>query len=124
MPSKLKNELPPLDLAEEPIGKRIARLRKERGYTQRQLAKRIGILHTLVSDYERGRLRLYDEMVARFALALGVSTDIILGLRDNGHNVKPSLRIMRRVNKIESLSPSQQKMVLRAIDMFLKAAEE
>jgi len=85
MPRISKLPLPPLNLGKETIGERIARLRKERGYTQRELAEKIGIIHSLVSDYEKGKLRLYDQMVTRFALALEVSTDTILGLKGNGH---------------------------------------
>jgi transcriptional regulator with XRE-family HTH domain len=44
------------------IGRRLARLRRERGLTQAQLAERIGILQTLVTDYEHDRLRLSAEM--------------------------------------------------------------
>ena len=122
MPRVSKLKLPPLDLANETIGERIAQLRIGKGYTQKELAERFGIIHTLVSDYETGKLRLYDEMVARFALALDVSTDEILGLKKrNGKPSKPSLRIMRRLRKIESLPPTKQKTLLKTIDVFLES---
>jgi DNA-binding XRE family transcriptional regulator len=38
---------------QETLGRRIARLRKERGYTQVELAEKIGIIQVLISDYER-----------------------------------------------------------------------
>jgi ribosome-binding protein aMBF1 (putative translation factor) len=57
MPRKSRLKLPPLGLP-EPFGSRLARLRKERGFTQIELASRIGLTQTLVSDYERGKLRL------------------------------------------------------------------
>jgi ribosome-binding protein aMBF1 (putative translation factor) len=68
MPTIPKGKLPPLELTDESIGERIARLRKHQGLTQQQLGEKIGISFNIVSDYERGRLRLYDEMVSRFAL--------------------------------------------------------
>lgn len=114
-------EPPPLDLGEETIGQRIARFRKERGYTQAELAEKIGITNNLVSEYERGRLRMNDQMVARFAVALDVSADEILGLKiENRKNIKPSLRIMRRLHRIEKLTLSKQKSLLQIIDGFLK----
>lgn len=123
MPRISKLPLPPLNLGKETIGERIARLRKERGYTQRELAERIGIIHSLVSDYEKGKLRLYDQMVTRFALALEVSADTILGLKGNGHErLNPSLKILRRLSRIDALSVSEQKALLKTVDMFLKAA--
>jgi transcriptional regulator with XRE-family HTH domain len=123
MPRRSKLPLPPLNLGKETIGERIARLRKERGYTQRELADRIGIIHSLVSDYEKGKLRLYDQMVTRFALALEVSADTILGLHGNSHErSNPSLKILRRLTRIDALSVSEQKALLKTVDMFLKAA--
>lgn len=123
MPRVSRLNLPPLELTEESIGERIARLRKERGYTQSELAERIGIIQTLVSAYEREQLRLNAEMVVRFALALEVSTDELLGVESAKRSAgKPSLRLLRRLKKIETLPATQQKSLLQTIDMFLKAA--
>ena len=123
MPRKSRLKLPPLDLGEETLGQRIARLRKERGYTQVELAEKIGIIQTLVSEYERDKLRLHAEMLVRFARALEVSTDELLGLQSSGnHPGKPSLKILRRLNKIDALPVAQQKTLLKTIDTFLKGA--
>ena len=125
MPNKLKTKLPPLNLSNKTPGQRIAQFRKERGYTQKELAERIGILHSLVSDYERSRLRMNDEMVTRFALALEVTSDEILGIKKENHkNIKPSLRIMRRLNRVEKLPLPKQKALLQIIDGYLKGEEK
>lgn len=124
MPRKSKLNLPPLNLGKETLGQRIARLRKERGYTQAELADKMGIIRELISDYEREKIRPHYEMVIRFALALDVTTDVLLGLKPSKNNgSKPSLKILRRMKKIEALPPAQQKVLLKNIDMFLKGAE-
>ena len=125
MPRKLKKELPPVDLGQETIGEKIAFFRKQQGYTQKELADMIGIERTLVTEYETGRVRLYDEMIARFALSLNVSTDEILGLKQNGDQKKfsPRLKIIRRLHKIEQLSVNKQKNILRTIDALVRDAE-
>ena len=106
----------------ETPGERLARLRKERGWTQVELAERVGITQTLLSDYERGRLRLNAEMIVRFANALETTTDELL--QPNGARSplrrKPSLRVQRRMEKIEKLPPHQQNYLLKTIDGFLK----
>jgi transcriptional regulator with XRE-family HTH domain len=125
MPRKRKRALPPLKLSEEPTGQRIARLRKEHGLTQKELADKIGITQTSVSDYETGRLRLSDEMVVRLALSLDVSADTILGLKRNRKEASPSsLRILRRLKKISSLPPQRRKALLKTIDMAIEAKEK
>jgi transcriptional regulator with XRE-family HTH domain len=120
MPRRLK--LPPLDWGNETLGQRLARVRKERGYTQVDLAKKVGIIQSLVSDYETDRLRLTAEMAVRFALALSVSTDELLhpkaAKKRNGR--KPSLKVMRRMEEIEKLPPRQQAFVLSALDSILR----
>lgn len=123
MPKRRKKPLPPLKLGEGTIGQRLSRLRKERGYSQVQLAEKIGITNNLISDYETGRLMMNGEMVARFAIVLKVSSDSILGLAGNCHeNTKPSLKILRRMTRIDSLTLSEQKALLKTVDMFLQAA--
>lgn len=123
MPRRSRLKLPPLNLGKETMGERIARLRKERGYTQAELAEKTGIIQALISDYERDKLRLHAEMVIRFAQALEVATDELLGLngaKKNGDKI--SLRLLRRTKKIDYLPQSQQKTLLKTIDTFLKAA--
>lgn len=124
MPRKSRLKLPPLDLGKETPGQRLARLRKERGFTQIELAEKIGLVQTLVSDYERGKLRLNAEMLTRFALALEVTSDQILGIDRKAKSPgKPQARrILRRLQALEKLPKRDQETVLRTIDAFLAKA--
>jgi len=124
MPRRPTRKLPPLDYGNETMGQRLARMRKERGYTQVELAKKIGIIQTLVSDYETDRLRLSAEMAVRFALALDISTDELLHPRvtKKKSSRTPSLKVMRRMEEIEKLPPRQQTFVLTALDSILRGA--
>lgn len=124
MPRKSKLKLPPIDLGEETIGQRIARLRKERGYSQQALAQKMGIVRVLVSDYEKGRLRPHPEMVARFALAFGVTTDEIIGLkRSDSESHIPNLAIQKRMRQIEQLPSAKKRVILQTIDGFIKGVQ-
>ncbi len=124
MPRQLRLRLPPVEQGSESIGRRLSRIRKEQGYTQVELAQRIGIIQALVSDYERGKLRLNAEMLIRFAQALNVSADEILGITAGARRPagSPTLRITRRLNRIASLAPKEQKIMLKAIDSWLEAS--
>jgi len=123
MPKKSKLKLPPLELTTtETFGQRLARIRKERGYTQVELATKIGIIQGLITNYECERLRMHSEMLTRFAKALGVSSDELLGLASNKKTNKLSLKIVRRLQKIEHLPTTKQKALLQTIDGFLQGA--
>jgi transcriptional regulator with XRE-family HTH domain len=121
MPRKNAPKTVPGPESETP-GERLARLRKERGWTQVELAERVGITQTLLSDYERGRLRLNAKLIVQFANALETSTDELLQPKGSRSPLrrKPSLRVQRRVEKIEKLPPHQQNYLLKTIDGFLK----
>ena len=123
MPQKPKYELKPLSVPlTETLGARIARIRKERGMTQAELAEKIGIENALVSDYERERIRMYDDLLIRFALALRVSTDELLGLKDYKPDVPViSLRLMKRLAIIEKLPEAKKKHIIRTLDDSIKA---
>jgi transcriptional regulator with XRE-family HTH domain len=131
MPRRSKLKLPPLRLTtDETMGQRLARLRKERSLTQVELAEKMGIIQGLVTNYERDRLRMHAEMVTRFAVALGVSADELLGLKSTRSAAVVqsssglSLKIVRRLAKIEQLPPSQQKALLQTLDLFLQGAAQ
>ena len=106
----------------ETFGQRLARLRKERGFTQVEIAERVGIIQALVSDYERDKLRLNAELIVRFANALEITTDELLQPKPRKYALrpKPSLQMQRRMEKIEKLPLHLQSCLLKTIDGFLK----
>ena len=122
MPKASKLILTPLPPSDETPGRRLARIRRERGYTQIELAEKTGLVQTLVSDYERGKLRLNADMILRFATALEVSTDALLRLAGPVEPKKSSRKVLRRLEQIESLPSVQQLALLRTIDTFLAGA--
>lgn len=113
----------PSDGGEETLGQRVTRIRKERGFTQVELAERIGTIQTLVCDYEKDRLRLSAEMALPIALALEISVDDLLRPRASRTVARqPNRKVLRRLERIEGLPVTQQSVLLKTIDMFLENA--
>ncbi|OVE75997.1 hypothetical protein BVX97_02650 [bacterium E08(2017)] len=110
------------DFAPQVIGKRMARLRKERGYTQAQIAEKTGLKQNLVSDYERSKLRLNADVIIRFCKALNISADELLGLKSPRNTSPIDPLLLKRLKRIEQLPPSQKSALLKTIDTFLKGA--
>lgn len=111
------------------IGRRIAEIRKAKGFTQDELGAEIGVSKRMMSHYEQGWPPSY--ILPKVAHALGVSIDELAGLKPphgngngngkgNGPAPRPGqMRLWRRLKKIERLPPSTRKAVLKVIDGLL-----
>jgi len=108
---------------QETIGQRLARLRRERGITQAEIADKLGIVQPMVSDYERGELRLHGQLIVQLARLLRVSADELLGLeKAKGRGPVKNRRLLRRLQQLEKLPKRDQQALLRTIDAFLAKA--
>jgi transcriptional regulator with XRE-family HTH domain len=123
MPKRATISKPPLNYEGETVGQRLARLRKERGFTQVELAEQLGTRQTLITAYETDRRALSAEMAVHLAIALDVSTDDLLHPNAKKKTAKkPSLKIVRRMEQIEKLPESKQSFILSALDSMLRGA--
>jgi transcriptional regulator with XRE-family HTH domain len=106
---------------QDTLGRRIARLRRDRGLTQVELAERLGITQPAVSDYENDDTRLPADAVIQIAHILGVSADELLGLKESSSNPGGSRnrRLYRRLQEIEKLPRRDQQALLRTIEAFI-----
>jgi transcriptional regulator with XRE-family HTH domain len=126
MPKKSKLKLMPVSFGNETLGERLARIRKERGLSQNEVAKRTGLTQVLVSNYECDRLRLSAEMAVRFIKALGITADELLAGKKKAQRAEEqptSLKLLRRMKQIESLPLYEQRALLTTIDRFIEAAQ-
>jgi len=106
------------------IGARLAALRKERGITQKEFAERLGVSQPMVSDYERGELRLHGELILQITQILDVSADELLGRTQDAKVTDPgkNRRLLRRLRELDQLPKRDQDAVMRTIDAFLSKA--
>lgn len=63
--------------------KRIRKLRRQREYTQTQMANLLFIGQSTYSSYELGKLNIPLPTLVRIAQILGTSTDYLLNLSDD-----------------------------------------
>lgn len=62
------------------LGQRIGEIRAARGWSQVDLAKRLGVAKQTVSNWENDNIQPSIEMLVRISKLFGVSTDFLLGL--------------------------------------------
>ena len=108
--------------ADTALGKRISRIRKERGFTQVELAHKIHVDQPALSHYERGRLRPNHKILAALAKILQVSADELLGRKSTTGKAPLNRRFLKRLQAIEKLPRRDQEALIRTIDAFLGKA--
>ena len=91
------------------IGKRIAECRRDKKFTQDELANRLGITAQALSQYERG-IRYPDIGILKaLCILLGVSSDYLIGLKDSTINEIDDVEIEKEIwwflrNSLDTLS--------------------
>src|SRR5271165_1286089 len=61
-----------------PLGERVKELRKERGWSQSELAEKVGTDARQISRYENGRITPSLDVVARLAEVFNISLDYLV----------------------------------------------
>lgn len=103
----------------ESLGDRIARLRRVKGWNQKELADRIGAKPTQISKYERGTYLPRPDLLPRLGEALGVSLDYLM----TGRSGEPrrDFRLRERVEALETLPENQRSNLVAFLDALLAA---
>lgn len=90
-------------------------LRKRKGWTQLQLADKLGVTDTVIAHWEHGRRQPKTmEMVGKIAELFGVGGDILFKDLRLEQNPKEN----ELINNVKLLSPEEQEKVLTMIDLI------
>ena len=90
------------------IGKKIQQARESQGYSQEQLARMIGCSQSSLSNYEKGKRRLYLSQLEKIAEALKMPIDYFMESRssteENSMVNSEDKEAIRLLNEIYNLS--------------------
>jgi transcriptional regulator with XRE-family HTH domain len=95
---------------------RLAALRKARGLTQQALADQVGIAVLQVHRYENGTSQPTLDVIRRLAIALGVSTDMLVFDEDERG---PSDALRYQFETISRMSEHEQETVRELLDAII-----
>jgi transcriptional regulator with XRE-family HTH domain len=102
------------------IGKRITELRKEKKWSQGDLAKAIEASRDMIGKYERGENSPSIEMAIKLADALEISVDYLLGKEQFGRRDKEAVN---RIQELLRLDEKTRTQVYTVIDTFIRDAK-
>ena len=97
------------------IGRRIADLRQQRGYTQERLAERIGIEPVTLSRLETGNRAVSISSASRLADALGVGLGDLLDVQRPLPESTTPPEAAELVREFTALSAPRRDLVLRLV---------
>jgi transcriptional regulator with XRE-family HTH domain len=107
------------------FGKNLIRLRKERGLTQAELAKRAKLTQRMIVYYENEAGNPPIDKIKNIADALNVDIKTLL-LEDNINNktisdefINLNMKTLKRIKQILSLTPEQRHMVYAFVDSLI-----
>jgi transcriptional regulator with XRE-family HTH domain len=107
------------------FGQRLARLRKEAGYTQLELAEEIGVTRRMIAYYETESEHPPANLLVDLTKALNVTADELLGIQKpkRKKGTQPDSRLLRRLQQIEKLPAKDKRQLIQLIETFLEAAQ-
>ncbi|APC08571.1 helix-turn-helix domain-containing protein [Neomoorella thermoacetica] len=100
------------------LGERLRKLREEKGLTQIELAKKLSLANSTISQYEANKRTPDPPTLQRLADFFGVSIDYLLGRTNTPviHNKKPDEEATRLFARLSGLTPEGREKVLRELE--------
>jgi transcriptional regulator with XRE-family HTH domain len=106
--------------ASESFGALMARLRKDAGFSQRDLARELGVTQRMIAYYEGQSEHPPAHLLPALAELFGLSTDQLLGIKPPKPTRPANQRLLQRMRQIEKLPAREKKQLLALIDAFLE----
>lgn len=100
---------------------KLKELRKQRGWSQGQLAHQIGADLQRISKYERGVIWPTMELTVKMAKVFDVSVDFLI--RDDKTAAVAKIKNQKLLNKLEAINElpeDDQETVISFLDAFIK----
>jgi transcriptional regulator with XRE-family HTH domain len=104
------------------IGDKIQALRKEHGWSQQQLAKKVGTSGPIVGRYERGEMTPSVEVAKKLADTFDVTLDFLVDDTGKTTEIKDKA-MLKRIIEIQALDTEDQKTIVHVLDSLLRDAK-
>ena len=98
----------------------LKKLRKEKGWTQDDLAKKVRMHTKHISKYEMGLVKPTSDAIVRIANALETSSDYLLfdTIKDKSDLI--SKKLTERYTELQKLNDEDKEIIISIIDAFIK----
>ncbi len=104
------------------IGDKILALRKDRGWSQQQLAKKIGTSGPIIGRYERGEMVPSVEVAKKLGDTFAVTLDFLVDDTGQAAEIKDK-NMLKRLMELEALDTEDKKTIVHVLDSLLRDAK-
>ena len=108
------------------LGVRIAQFRHERGWTQQELAEKLGVAQQTLAHYEVGRIRIPASTLPLLATLFMTPVDTLVGHTQHMPRTGkrgPAPKWQQQIEAIAQLPKAQQRFVSQMLDTVLTQAQ-
>lgn len=102
------------------LAQRLKHLRHERGWSQGQVAKKLGVNTQRISKYERGIMAPPLHMLVKLAAVYEVSLDYLLRDQRDPAGSLQNKALLKRLEEMGTLSEKDQRVLTILLDTFIK----
>ena len=100
------------------FGKKLREARESVSLSQKDLATKIGSVHTVIGRYERDEMKPSIDVVKRLAEELGTTVGYLIGEAKESQLLKDPV-MLQRFQEINELDDSDKACVFTFLDAFL-----
>jgi transcriptional regulator with XRE-family HTH domain len=104
------------------FGKKLKESREDKNFSQNELAKAIGVHHSIIGKYERDEVKPTIDVVKNLAAALDTTVGYLLG-ESKKHEVLKDTAMLKRLNDIASFPDEDKKHILYTLDALIKSVK-
>jgi len=101
------------------FGKRLKQLRKQKGWTQKELGNMIGVTYPQLNKYEGGTNAPPLDKLMGLASALETTTDFLIMGNISEDMPIHNLRLIKRFQELEAFDMPDQEVVIQLIDAMI-----
>jgi len=101
------------------LGQRVKQLRKEKGWTQKELANKIETSYAQLNKYESGLNTPPLNRLILLAEVLHTSIDYLIGGRKDEEIPIYNNRLIKRFQSIEGFEPEERDLVIKVLDALI-----
>lgn len=103
------------------IGDKILKLRKNKGWSQQELAKKVSTSGPIIGRYERGEMTPSVDVAKNLAETFNVTLDYLVDATGSITEIKDKA-MLNRLLEIEKLDSEEKKTIVHVIDSLLRDA--